>query len=322
MPETWFSFFQIAAGTWSFWFWSLLCLLAGLSIAGMLWRRREGKVLNGLRLLVARESDNGSDTNEKSTLPDLGDALDTLLQARKEELQRLNMLENYRRDYIGNVAHELKTPIFNIQGYIETIQDDPDMDAGMLRSFLDKAARNTERLAQIVGDLDTITKYESGFLQLEYEAFDLRELVQEVIENLEVQASAKKIHISDAALSGDFTVWADKFRIRQVLTNLGTNSIKYGKEGGSTRFKLSDARGKVIVEVSDNGIGIPQAHLNRIFERFYRVEKSRNRESGGSGLGLSICKHIIEAHGEQIQVLSTEGAGSVFSFSLRKPDKP
>jgi two-component system, OmpR family, phosphate regulon sensor histidine kinase PhoR len=183
--------------------------------------------------------------------------------------------------------------------------------------FLSKAEKNTDRLSRIIGDLDTITKYESGFLTLEFESFNLHELVKDVIDSLELQANEKQVHLQDLTLPDDFTVWADRFRIRQVLTNLAYNSIKYGKHGGTTKFRLHNVRNKVIVEVADNGIGIPSSHINRIFERFYRVENSRSRDSGGSGLGLSICKHIVEAHGETISVLSTEGAGSVFSFGLK-----
>jgi two-component system, OmpR family, phosphate regulon sensor histidine kinase PhoR len=143
------------------------------------------------------------------------------------------------------------------------------------------------------------------------------ELAKEVIESLEMQAQEKMIHLQEFALPGKYIVSADKFRIRQVLTNLVYNSVKYGKQGGYTKVRLSNTGDKIIIEVADNGIGIPTKHMGRIFERFYRVDASRSRESGGSGLGLSICKHIIEAHGESISVLSTEGAGSVFSFGLK-----
>ena len=231
-------------------------------------------------------------------------------------MQRLQQLENYRRDYIGNVAHELKTPLFSIQGYIETILDDPKIDKETLELFLKKAYKNADRLGQIVNDLDTITKYESGFLQIETERFDILALVNEVIEELEIQAKEKNIQINCHSKSEPYWIEADKSRIRQVLVNLGYNSIKYGNQGGTTNIKLSSTGLKVIVEFADNGIGIPSQHLGRVFERFYRVDKHRNRETGGSGLGLSICKHIIEAHDETIRVMSTEGAGSVFTFTL------
>jgi two-component system phosphate regulon sensor histidine kinase PhoR len=218
------------------------------------------------------------------------------------------------------VAHELKTPIFSIQGYLDNILDDDDVDDDTRKIFLEKASKNTQRLVQIVSDLDTITKYESGFLRLEYEDFDIKELADEVIDSLEIQAKERKITLYEFAGSGRFWVHADKFRIRQVLTNLVLNSIRYGKESGYTKIRLSDTGEKIIVEVADNGIGIGRDSLSRVFERFYRADKSRSRDSGGSGLGLSICKHIMESHGEHIEVMSTEGAGSVFSFALKKSE--
>jgi two-component system phosphate regulon sensor histidine kinase PhoR len=302
-----------------FWLWIALALALGGISVNLLWRKRQRKILQGLQLIIEEEKKiTGGDAYR--TPGDVEEALKAVFDARKTEMERMRLMETYRRDYIGNVAHELKTPIFTIQGYLDSVSEEledskPDME--LVNTFISKAQKNTGRLGQIISDLDTITKYESGFLQLEYEAFNLHELVKDVIESLEIQAAEKQIYIHDHALDANYMVWADRFRIRQVLTNLGYNSIKYGKPGGYTKIRLTRAGNKVIVEVADNGIGIPREHLNRIFERFYRVEKSRSRDSGGSGLGLSICKHIIEAHGESISVLSTEGAGSVFSFSLK-----
>lgn len=152
---------------------------------------------------------------------------------------------------------------------------------------------------------------------LDQQPFDMLQLVNEIVESLELQAKQKNITLQVFAPAGDYQVLCDRKRILQVLTNLGYNSIRYGHENGNTRFRLSNTGAKVIVEVADNGIGIPQEHLGRVFERFFRVDKHRNRATGGSGLGLSICKHIVEAHGETISVISTEGAGSVFSFSVK-----
>jgi two-component system phosphate regulon sensor histidine kinase PhoR len=187
-----------------------------------------------------------------------------------------------------------------------------------MHSFLKKANKNAARLGQIVKDLDSITKFESGVLNIQKNPFDLGQLINEVIEELEIQASNKEISLFFQGKTSGIMVIGDRDRITQVLINLGFNSIRYGKQGGTTNYKLSDTGEKIIVEVIDNGIGIPLQHQNRIFERFYRVDAHRNRETGGSGLGLSICKHIIDAHGEKIQVISTEGAGSVFSFALPK----
>lgn len=314
-----YNFFQNIASQWEFWALLLLAFALGMALVNLIRIRRERLILTGLQQIIDAENNSGAHTI--STKPgDVEDALKAVLTSRQAELDQLKMMETYRRDYIGNVAHELKTPIFTIQGYLDSISDeleDEDFDRDIVKNFMAKASKNTARLSQIISDLDTITKYESGFLQLEYEDFDLMELVKEVIESLEIQAREKQINLYEYGQNGPYMVHADKFRIRQVLTNLGYNSIKYGKQGGYTKFRLTNTGDKLILEVADNGIGIPATHISRVFERFYRVDKSRSRDSGGSGLGLSICKHIIEAHGETISVISTEGAGSVFSFSLK-----
>jgi two-component system phosphate regulon sensor histidine kinase PhoR len=295
----------------------LLAFALGTGVATFVWKQRKLRVLRNLEMLISTEED---DYEEKINpqAKDIEDAFKMLFKARKQELQRMQQLENYRRDYIGNVAHELKTPLFSIQGYIESVLDDPDIDHATMHSFLKKANKNAARLGQIVKDLDSITKFESGVLNIQKNPFDLGQLINEVIEELEIQASNKEISLFFQGKTSGIMVIGDRDRITQVLINLGFNSIRYGKQGGTTNYKLSDTGEKIIVEVIDNGIGIPLQHQNRIFERFYRVDAHRNRETGGSGLGLSICKHIIDAHGEKIQVISTEGAGSVFSFALPK----
>ena len=295
----------------------LLAFALGTGFATFVWKQRKRTVLRNLELLISAEED---DYEEKINpqAKDIEDAFKMLFKARKQELLRMQQLENYRRDYIGNVAHELKTPLFSIQGYIESVLDDPDIDHATMHSFLKKANKNAARLGQIVKDLDSITKFESGVLNIQKNPFDLGQLINEVIEELEIQASNKEISLFFQGKTSGIMVIGDRDRITQVLINLGFNSIRYGKQGGTTNYKLSDTGEKIIVEVIDNGIGIPLQHQNRIFERFYRVDAHRNRETGGSGLGLSICKHIIDAHGEKIQVISTEGAGSVFSFALPK----
>lgn len=295
----------------------LVAFISGTIIATFVWKQRKRTVLRNLELLISAEED---DYEEKINpqAKDIEDAFKMLFKARKQELQRMQQLENYRRDYIGNVAHELKTPLFSIQGYIENILDDPEIDPTTLQNFLKKANKNASRLGQIVKDLDAITKFESGVLHIQKNVFDIAQLVNEVIEELEIQASNKEISLFLQSKTIGNLVVGDRDRLAQVLINLGFNSIRYGKQGGTTNYKLSDTGEKIIVEVIDNGIGIPAQHQSRIFERFYRVDAHRNRETGGSGLGLSICKHIIDAHGEKIQVISTEGAGSVFSFALPK----
>lgn len=289
----------------------------GIGLSSLIWRARKRKVLKNLeRLISHEEADYETTINPKAQ--DIEDGFRTLFIARKQELQRLQQLETYRRDYLGNVAHELKTPLFSIQGYIETVMDDPDLSPEEVYKFLKKANKNVDRLGQLVNDLDAITKYESGVLNIELRPFNILELIREVIEELEIQASQKEIRLMVQSKSDNNMVNADRTRIRQVLVNLGYNSIKYGIDKGTTNYKIFDTGAKIIIEVADNGIGIPQEHVGRIFERFYRVDAHRNRETGGSGLGLSICKHIVEAHGEQIKVMSTVGAGSSFTFALPK----
>lgn len=238
---------------------------------------------------------------------------------RKEEIEQLEKLENYRKEFLGNVSHELKTPIFNIQGYISTLLDGGLEDKTINRNYLQRGMKSVDRMIAIVEDLQTITQLEKGELEIEEECFDIVALTKDVIDAQELKAKEKKISL-ELTNASEQPIWvlADKFRIRQVLVNLVVNSVRYGKENGKTTIKISDAGEKIIVEVADSGIGIPKEHISRIFERFYRADKSRSREQGGTGLGLSIVKHILEAHGQTIRVMSTEGAGSVFAFTLKK----
>jgi two-component system, OmpR family, phosphate regulon sensor histidine kinase PhoR len=235
----------------------------------------------------------------------------------QKELNTLNELEEYRRTYIGNVSHELKTPLFNIQGFIETLIDGGIDDPSINRKYLEKASSNIERLQVILEDLTAISKLESGQLMLDLVKFDIRELIKEVFDEFEISAKSKGVKLSfkDGA-DGHFTVYADREKIRQVLVNLIGNALKYGKVNGSIKVSLYELGINVLIEVTDNGLGIAQSHLKHIFDRFYRVEKGRSRENGGSGLGLSIVKHIIEAHNQTINVRSKEGFGSTFGFTL------
>ncbi len=260
-----------------------------------------------------------SSSQELSALSELELQINEWSEERKEEIEQLKKLENYRKEYLGNVSHELKTPIFNIQGYVATLLDGGLEDKTINRNYLERAMKSVDRMILILEDLQAITQLEKGELEMEEERFDILTLIHDVIDAQEMKAREKKIMLS---LSNDSSqpifVWADKFRIRQALVNLVVNSVRYGKENGKTTIKVSDTGEKVIVEVADTGIGIAKEHLPRIFERFYRADKSRSRDQGGTGLGLSIVKHILEAHGQTISVISTEGAGSVFSFTLKK----
>src|SRR3989344_1931045 len=237
---------------------------------------------------------------------------------RKDEIERLKKLEVYRKEFLGNVSHELKTPIFNIQGYVLTLLDGGLEDPSINRNYLERAEKSIDRMITIVDDLEAISQLETGELQIEPERFDICVLAKDVADAQEMKATAKGIILTLPEEPKPIYVYADRFRIRQVLVNLIVNSVKYGKEYGETKIRFYDAGENVMVEVADNGIGIEKEHLPRLFERFYRVDKSRSREQGGTGLGLAIVKHIIEAHNQTINVMSTEGAGTVFSFTLKK----
>ncbi len=238
---------------------------------------------------------------------------------KKEEIEQLKRLEEFRKEFLGNVSHELKTPIFNIQGYIHTLLDGGIDDEHINILYLEKASRSVDRLCSIVDDLEAISKFEAGELILEVRSFDISELVKDVFDSQEMQAKEKNISLEFADGSDrSIAVSADKERIRQVLVNLIVNSIKYGKPNSKTRVDFYDMDQNILVEVTDNGLGIEEKHLVRLFERFYRVDKSRSREQGGTGLGLSIVKHIIEAHNQTINVRSAIGVGSTFGFTLKK----
>lgn len=235
------------------------------------------------------------------------------------EIEDLRKLENYRREFLGNVSHELKTPIFNIQGYISTLLDGGLEDPNINRNYLERAERGVERMINIVEDLESISRLESGELLLDQREFDVVRLTQEIYDSQEMRAGQRRIKLRFREnYSRPINVYADKNLIRQVITNLIVNSIKYGKEGGETEVRFYDMDENILVEIADNGLGIAKEHLPRLFERFYRVDKGRSRDQGGTGLGLAIVKHIIEAHHQTINVRSAEGAGSTFSFTLKK----
>jgi len=253
--------------------------------------------------------------------------MDTLIQQvekfskeRKLELETLKIQELYRREFLGNISHELKTPLFTVQGYLLTLIDGAMHDPKILEKYLNRANKGVERLIYIIKDLDMITKLEIGYISLNYTNFDIIELVQSVFDLFEMKAGKKNIALTfDMKYQQKIMVYADKERIQQVLTNLVVNSIKYGKEDGTTEVSVEDLiKNKIIVRVTDNGGGITKEQIPRLFERFYRVDKSGSRQEGGSGLGLSIVKHIIEGHNERIYVESDYSIGSEFSFTLEK----
>ena len=241
-------------------------------------------------------------------------------ESQIDEITNLRETDTFRKEFIGNLAHELKTPIFNIQGFILTLLEGGMEDPEINRKFLLKAAKNVERMSGLLEDLDVITKMEAGNLDIELVPFDLLDIVRETIESLEPKAKRNNIElrITKGMDGSKVMVLGDAAKLVQVLTNLIVNSINYGTEGGRTEVRYYDAEDSILLEVADTGIGIREEDLPRVFERFYRVDKSRSRHAGGSGLGLAICKHIIETHGQTINVRSTYGEGSTFSFTLEK----
>jgi two-component system phosphate regulon sensor histidine kinase PhoR len=246
--------------------------------------------------------------------------IDKYAKDKKLEIETLKVREAYRKEFIGNVSHELKTPLFTIQGYISTLLDGALEDEKLLRKYLKRANKGAERLSYIIKDLDMITKLEVGDLRLDIAPFDIVELISNVFELYEMKAAKKKILLTfDVDYNEPIMVNGDKERIQQVLANLVVNSIKYGHDQGTTEISIEDLiKNKVIVRVTDNGEGIEEEHIPRLFERFYRIDKSGSRKEGGSGLGLAIVKHIIEAHDEKLYIESRYGIGSEFSFTLEK----
>jgi two-component system phosphate regulon sensor histidine kinase PhoR len=250
--------------------------------------------------------------------------LENFLTSYKIRLEEINILkdqENYRREFLGNVSHELKTPLFTIQGYILTLIEGALKDKKVRGKYLRRSAKGVDRLISIVKDLDLITQFESGIKTVDKTNFNIYELIENVYDLMEFESEKNKTKLLvNNENNTPIIVNADKERILQVLTNLVVNSIKYGKEGGYTKVKVEEYdKDRIIVRVKDNGEGIEDEHLPRLFERFYRIDKNRSRKKGGSGLGLSIVKHIIEAHQEQIFVESKIGQGTEFSFTLQKP---
>ena len=262
--------------------------------------------------------DDTKDTNVE-LLSEVESEVRDWIDDQEKEIESLKNLEKYRQNFLGNISHELKTPIFSVQGYIHTLIDGGLYDDKVNLHYLKRAAKNIERLQTIVEDLDVIGQLEDATMILDIQQFDIKRLVLDVIEELEVQAAAKNISILlKTGADNSFKVKADRDYIRTILVNLITNSIKYGKQNGQTEIGFYDLDSELLLEVADNGIGIAEKHIKHLFDRFYRVDKSRSREMGGSGLGLSIVKHILEAHKQTINVRSTPGIGSTFGFTLEK----
>lgn len=254
----------------------------------------------------------------QKTIEEVSEDVEKWALQRRAEIEVLKQNENYRKEFLQNLSHELKTPIFAIQGYIDTLLNGAMNNPEVHKKFLENASKNVDRLVNLVDDLDEISKLESGHQQLNKEPFAIQELIREVYDSLSLRASDKQIKASiKKGCEAPLAVLADKEKIRQVLINLVDNAIKYGRTSGSIIASVYKTDGKhALVEISDDGIGIAEEHLNRIFERFYRTDAARSRKQGGSGLGLAIAKHIVEAHGQVIHVRSKPDIGSTFGFTL------
>ncbi|MFV5690417.1 sensor histidine kinase [Flavobacterium sp. LT1R49] len=279
--------------------------------------RRVKKIYDDVSLLESSTFINQPITTDMETLTR---EVKKFATDKKLEIEMLQIREEYRREFLGNVSHELKTPLFTVQGYISTLLDGAMDDKNIRKKYLKRAEKGVERLIYIVEDLDMITKLESGDLNLEFSEFDIVELIQNVFDLLEMKADKKKITLAfENYYIQPIIVHGDKDKIQQVVENLIVNSIKYGREGGFTEVAVVNlTKKKVLVRITDNGEGIEKQNIPRLFERFYRVDKSGSRTEGGSGLGLAIVKHIIEAHKEKIYVESEFGIGSEFSFTIEK----
>ena len=261
--------------------------------------------------------------NKSSISTDMDSLMENIEEFAKDkkiEIETLKLKEEYRKEFIGNVAHELKTPIFTIQGYISNLLDGAMDDKELLNKYLKRTDNSVERLSYIIKDLDLITQLESSTMNLNISSFNMIDLIFNIFDHLEIKSSKRNIKlVFDKKYNNEILVSADKERIGQVLTNLLVNSINYGRDKGTTEVSINDlTKEKLIVRVTDNGEGISKKHFPRLFERFYRVDISRSRKHGGSGLGLAIVKHIIDAHNENIYINSKPGVGSEFSFTLQK----
>ena len=309
IPLLYFVLFIIATFSFSF-------LVLQYRVEKFIYKRVK-KIYDDVSLLENSSFRNQSITTDMATLTK---EVQKFAKDKKLEIETLKIREEYRREFLGNVSHELKTPLFTVQGYLLTLLDGAMDDKNIRKKYLQRAEKGVERLIYIVKDLDMITKLETGDINLELSEFDIVEVVQNVFDLLEMRASKKNITLTfDVKYKQKVLVFADHEKIQQVVTNLVMNSIKYGKENGTTEVSIEDlVNNKVIVRITDNGEGIEKKHISRLFERFYRVDKSGARSEGGSGLGLAIVKHIVEGHDEKIYIESEYGVGSEFSFTLEK----
>ena len=310
------------------WLWavgSFVVILGGayLLISFMLERFIYRKIKLIYKFIYKTKASKREETYYKYVLPqksidEVQEDVEAWATKNEEELELLRSNEQFRREFLQNLSHEFKTPVFAIQGYVDTLLSGALANPDVNKKFLEKTSKNVDRLTSLLNDLDEISSLERGELVLYKQNFVIQESIKEIFESLSIKAEAMNIHCSiKKGCEFPLTVFADKGKIRQVLTNLFENSIKYGKQDGSIVTSMYKTDGKhILIEISDDGIGIPEKHLPRIFERFYRTDEGRSIDVTGSGLGLAICKHIIEAHGQTIHVRSREGIGTTIGFTL------
>ncbi|NEV94704.1 sensor histidine kinase [Psychroflexus sp. YR1-1] len=317
---TLYEYIQLEVNLASIFVFALVCfvfsfLIIQLRIEYFIYKRVKS-IYDSVSLLDKSSLSSQRTTSDMKTLTE---EVERFAKGKKLEIETLKVRENYRKEFIGNVSHELKTPLFTVQGYILTLLDGAIKDKKVRKKYLNRASKGVDRLIYIVKDLDMITKLETGDLNLYIETFDLVDLVESVFDLLEMKSAKKEISLSFDKAYAPIYVEGDKERIQQVVTNLIVNSIKYGKKGGTSEISFDEVKNsKIMLRVTDNGEGIEKEHIPRLFERFFRVDKTGSRREGGSGLGLSIVKHIMEAHNEQVYVDSVYGIGSEFSFTLPK----
>ncbi len=284
----------------------------------------ENYILSKIKLIYqiigkSKTNDQTKEIDKFTTLEMVGEEVSEWADDKEKQIQSFKELEDYRKNYVGTISHELKTPLFTVQGFVHTLLEGGLYDEKVNMKYLQRAMNNLDRLKFIVDDLELINKLESGKVYLEIANFDVKKLVEEVFLDMEnhLKETGSVLKINPEADKA-YVVQGDRENIRQVLHNLIVNSIKYGKENGSIEVSFFDLDDTVLVEVSDDGIGIGKEHINHVFDRFYRVDPSRSRAQGGSGLGLSIVKHIIEAHKQAINIRSNVGEGTTFGFTLKK----
>lgn len=280
------------------------------------------KIYKMMEKLRRKELSGFSDekTGKFNPLGKINEEIHSFATLKQKEIDELIKLENFRREFVADVSHELKTPIFAAQGFVHTLLDGAVNDKNVRNRFLKKAAKSLDGLDALVQDLLTLSQIETGDIKMHFESFDLQRLCVDVVDQFEEKAEKKKIHLKLSNDHNKIMVYADRQRISQVVTNFVSNAINYTPEGGHVSIGFDVGKKNVTTFVSDDGEGIPPAHLDRIFERFYRVDKSRSREKGGTGLGLAIVKHILEGHHSRPEVSSEVGKGSTFSFKLPRAD--